>query len=75
VTKRFRKGERVEWNSHGGRRSKAGVAVGKVIERITKPRKIKGHRAKASPDHPQYVVETDDGKRAIHTPDALRKPS
>lgn len=72
MSKRFRVGERVEWNSHGGKRGRAGVAVGKVVERITGPRTVKGHVAKASEADPQYVVETDGGKRAIHKPGALR---
>jgi hypothetical protein len=63
----FRKGQRVEWKSHDG------VATGKVVEKITERRTIKGHTADATPEHPQYVVETDDGKRAIHKPDALRR--
>jgi Hypervirulence associated proteins TUDOR domain len=71
----FSKGDRVEWNSHGGKRKKAGTATGRIVEKVTKTRTIKGHTAKATPDDPQYVVETDAGKRAIHKPGALRKPS
>lgn len=28
VTKALKKGERVEWNSHGGKKSRRGVAIG-----------------------------------------------
>jgi hypothetical protein len=69
----FRKGERVEWNAHGGRKGKKGTAVGKVINKLTRPTKVKGHHAKASPENPQYLVESDNGGRAAHRPSALRK--
>ncbi len=29
---------------------------------------IKGHKVAASEDNPEYLVETDDGKRAAHKP-------
>jgi hypothetical protein len=60
-------GDRVEWNSHGG------TAEGKVVRKQTSETRIKGHKVKASKDDPQFIVETDEGKRAAHKPDALRK--
>ena len=32
-TTRFRKGDRVEWSSHGGEKTEAGVATGTVVVR------------------------------------------
>jgi hypothetical protein len=61
------KGDRVKWKSHGGE------ARGKVVKKQTEPTKIKGHKVAASKDNPQFIVETDDGKRAAHKPSALTK--
>ena len=72
---RFRKGDRVEWSSHGGTRSRRGVAVGTVVKKLTSPMTIKGHRAKASAEDPQYLVRSDNGGKAAHKPSALRRSS
>jgi hypothetical protein len=61
------KGDRVTWKSHGGE------AHGKVVKKQTEPTQIKGHKVAASKDDPQFIVETDDGKRAAHKPSALTK--
>ena len=58
-------GDRVNWKSHGG------DAHGKVVKKLTKPMTIKGHKVAASPDNPEYLVETDEGKQAAHKPGAL----
>ena len=34
---------------------------------------IKGHKVTASKDNPEYLVETEEGKRAAHKAGALRK--
>ncbi len=60
-------GDKVSWKSHGGE------AHGKVVKKITSPTKIKSHKLAASKDNPEYIVETDEGKRAAHKPDALKK--
>jgi hypothetical protein len=45
-----------------------------VLRKLTKPTRIKGHTAKASPEHPQYLVESEtSGGKAAHKPSALRK--
>ena len=67
MAKRLGKGDRVSWNSHGGK------AHGQVVERITAPVRIKGHKVAASADNPEFIVETDEGKRAAHKPEALDK--
>jgi hypothetical protein len=68
--KSFRKGDRVEWDSHGG------TAVGKVEQRITTETEAGGRTVKASKDEPQYLVRSDkSGGTAVHKPGALRKKS
>lgn len=59
-------GAAVSWNSSGGE------AQGKVVEKITKPTQIKGHKVAASAYNPQFVVETKEGKRAAHKASALK---
>jgi hypothetical protein len=60
-------GDKVSWKSHGGE------AHGKVVRKQTSRTQIKGHTVAASKDDPQFIVETDDGKRAAHKPSALSK--
>jgi hypothetical protein len=67
MTKQFKAGDKVGWNSSGGH------STGKVVKKLTKPTKIKGHKVAASKDNPEYLVETDEGKRAAHEPEALTK--
>jgi hypothetical protein len=67
MTKDLKSGDRVTWNSHGGQ------AQGKVVRKLTSPTTIKGHKVAASKDNPEYLVETDEGKRAAHKAEALHK--
>jgi hypothetical protein len=67
MTDDFSKGDKVAWKSHGGQ------AHGKVVRKQTGPTRIKGHMVAASPENPQFIVETEDGKRAAHKPGALTK--
>jgi hypothetical protein len=67
MEKKLKAGERVSWNSHGG------TAKGKVVKKVTSPMTIKGHKVAASPDNPEYLVETEEGKRAAHKAGSLRK--
>jgi len=60
-------GDKVKWKSHGGE------AHGKVVKKQTSETKIKSHTVKASKDNPQFIVETGEGKRAAHKPEALTK--
>jgi len=63
----FKVGDRVEWNSHGA------TAQGKVVRVATEDGNIEDFDYKASQDDPRYIVETDEGKRAAHKAEALRK--
>ena len=67
MAKQIKSGERVSWKSHGG------IAEGKVVRKLTSPTEIKGHKVAASKRNPEYLVETDEGKRAAHKAAALTK--
>jgi hypothetical protein len=67
MAKTLKPGDPVSWSSHGGE------AHGKVVKKITVPAQIKGHKVAASPDNPEIIVETKEGKRAAHKPGALRR--
>ena len=64
----FRKGDKVEWDSHGG------TAVGVVEEKITERTEAGGRTVAASEDEPQYLVRSEkSGGTAVHKPSALEK--
>lgn len=66
--KTLKSGDKVKWDSAGGE------AHGKVVGKVTKTTKVKGHTAKASPSDPQYRVKSDkSGKEAVHKAGGLRK--
>lgn len=65
MTRTLNKGQQVSWNSHGGK------APGKVVKTVTSPMRIRSHKVAASPDNPEVIVETREGKRAAHKPSAL----
>ncbi len=60
-------GQKVSWKSHGGE------AHGEVVGKVTRRTAIKSHVIAASKDDPQFIVETDAGKRAAHKATALKK--
>ena len=64
----FRKGDRLEWSSHGGK------AVGEVLEKLTSDTEAGGRTVRASKDEPQYLVRSEkSGGTAVHKPTALKK--
>ena len=66
----FKKGDRVEWDSHGG------TAVGTVERKIIERTEAGGRTVAASEDEPQYLVRSEkSGGTAVHKPDALRRVS
>jgi Hypervirulence associated proteins TUDOR domain len=68
MAKQFKPGDRVNWDTPQGE------TRGKVVRKLTSKTRIKGHTAKADPEHPQYLVESEkSGTRAAHKPDALKK--
>ena len=65
---KFKPGDPVSW------KTSQGVTTGKVVKKVTARARVKGHVAEASPDDPQYLVESGKtGARAIHKPNALKK--
>ena len=68
MAKDLKKGDRVEWRSHGGK------AVGKVEKEITAETEEAGRKVKASKEEPQYKVRSEkSGGSAVHKPGALKK--
>ena len=53
MTKRFKVGDRVKWNSE------AGHVSGKIIAVHTRDFDYKGHTHHATPDDPQYEIKSD----------------
>lgn len=65
--KKFHKGDKVEWKSHGS------TVRGTVEAEITSDTETAGRTVRASKDEPQYKVRSDKtGADAVHKPSALR---
>ncbi|OBH48471.1 DUF2945 domain-containing protein [Mycobacterium mantenii] len=63
----FKKGDKVEWQSHGT------TVRGTVEGKITSSTEAAGRTVRASEDEPQYKVRSDKtGADAVHKPGALR---
>lgn len=68
MAKEPKAGDRVTWNSPQGR------VTGRVKKKVTGTAKVKGHVARATPEAPQYLVESEKtGAEALHKADALKK--
>ena len=66
--KTFSVGDKVKWDHSQG------TTTGKVVRKLTSPTKIGNHKVAASPDNPEYLVESGKtGARAAHRPGELRK--
>jgi hypothetical protein len=64
----LKKGDEVEWSSHGG------TARGKVEKKITSDTEDAGRTVRASKDEPQYRVRSEkSGGAAVHKAGALRR--
>jgi Hypervirulence associated proteins TUDOR domain len=67
MSKTFKRGDHVEWNSEAGR--VRGVIVKKVVSNV----KFKGYIHHATKEEPQYFIESDKTNHvAIHKGAALR---
>ena len=65
--KKFRKGDKVQWQSHGT------TVSGTVQREITSDSEAAGRTVRASNDEPQYPVRSDKtGADAVHKPGPLR---
>ena len=68
ASKDFKAGDKVSWNSTQGR------VDGVVKKKLTAPTDIKTHHVAASPDNPQWLVESaGTGQVAAHKPAALKR--
>lgn len=68
MTKHFKVGEHVSWNSE------AGHVTGKIVRVHTTDFKLNGYTRHCSPDDPQYEIKSDKtGHVAYHKGKALRK--
>ena len=64
---KFTRGQAVAWDASQG------VVEGTVERMVTKPTKIKGHVAKATPEHPEVLVKSKrTNAEAVHRPEELR---
>ena len=68
TTRRFDRGDHVSWNSEAGR------VRGTIIRVVTSPIQFKGYTVHASPEEPQYEIQSDRTDHiAMHKGSALRK--
>lgn len=68
MTKRFKLGDHVRWNSE------AGQVSGVIIRIHTEDFDYKGHRHRASEEEPQYEIQSDKSDHiAAHKGSALTK--
>ncbi|MGV7207328.1 DUF2945 domain-containing protein [Oxalobacteraceae bacterium A2-2] len=68
MSSEFKPGDKVEWHASQG------AVHGTVKRKLTAPTHIKGHQVAASPDHPEYLVVSDQtGAEAAHKASALKK--
>jgi hypothetical protein len=68
MAKSLKPGDHVRW------KTSQGETKGRVVKRVTKRTRIKGHVATASRADPQYVVQSrKSGAKAAHRATALKK--
>jgi hypothetical protein len=68
MANKIRPGDKVNWSTSQGR------TKGRVVKKLTRPTRIKGHLAKPTKNDPQYLVKSDKtGDEAAHKPSGLRK--
>jgi hypothetical protein len=68
MAKNLKKGDKVQWQSHGT------TVTGTVEAKITSDKSAAGRDVRASKDDPQYRVTSDkSGRDAVHKPDALKR--
>lgn len=72
MSKKFKRGDQVEWNSEAGR------VRGVIVKRVVSDTRFKGYVHHASKEEPQYIIKSDRTSHvAIHKGRALKrlKPS
>ena len=70
MTRRFKRGDHVSWNSEAGR------VRGRITRVVTSSIRFKGYTVHASREEPQYEIKSDKTDHvAMHKGSALRKLS
>jgi hypothetical protein len=68
MTQTFKPGDNVTWDHSQG------TTTGHVVKKQTRTAQIKGHKVAASPEHPEYIVESDKtGAKAAHLASELKR--
>ena len=67
MAENLRVGTKVTWNSHGG------TVTGKIVKIARENGSIGDFDYKASKDDPRYIVETEEGKKAAHKAEGLKR--
>ena len=68
MARTLKPGDKVAWETPQGE------TQGKVVRKLTRKTRIKGHVARPTADDPEYLVRSDKtGAEATHKPDALKK--
>ena len=68
ATKDLKTGDKVSWNSTQGK------VTGTVKKKLTAPIEIKSHHVAASPDNPQWLVESATSRKLAAHKSAALKP-
>jgi hypothetical protein len=67
MSKIFRRGDHVEWNSE------AGTVRGVIVKKVISPVQFKGYMHHASKGEPQYIIKSEKTDHvAIHKGQALK---
>jgi hypothetical protein len=71
MAKDLKSGDKVEWNTPQGK------TRGRVVKKVTRETRVKGHKVAASAENPEFLVQSDksdkSGKQAAHKPESLGK--
>jgi Hypervirulence associated proteins TUDOR domain len=68
VSKEFKQGDEVEWNTPQGK------TRGPVKKKLTSRTEVGGQTVAASEESPRYLLQSaNSGKEAAHKPEALEK--
>ena len=68
MTRQFKPGDHVEWNSE------AGLVRGTILKKFTAETQFKGYTRHASKEEPQYLIKSDKTDHlAMHKGTALKK--
>jgi hypothetical protein len=68
MTRDFKRGDHVEWNSEAGR------VRGTIQRKVTREIVFRGYKRHASADEPQYIIKSDKTDHlAIHKGSALKR--